>query len=137
MQPVIRIHIRVVRARIVVHRILDELEPRQAHCVVAQMVRATCIPIRDRAHPKVGQRRNPLLEDRPNRSILLRIHPPNLTRPVIQIVVSVQRLPFVRRRQRPMHAHICGDTRLCRRIVERPKVLLHIPDGPKQPLLFA
>src|SRR5688572_3418839 len=63
-QPLVRIHVRVVRARAVGHRILDELEARKAHGVEREVIGATRVVRRNGGHARILERRHPFLEDR-------------------------------------------------------------------------
>src|ERR1035437_7620620 len=63
---VVRVHVGVVRARLVIHHVLDELEARQAHAVEGLVIRAARVAIRDRRRPHVLERLQPLLENRPD-----------------------------------------------------------------------
>src|SRR5580692_77790 len=88
LQSFVRVHIRVVRTRAVIQRILNELEPRDAHRVERFMIRAACISYRDCAHAEIAQRRHPLLEDGTDGGILLQVDTANFSRAVIQIEIS-------------------------------------------------
>ena len=61
------------------------------------MIGAAGVAIADRRDAKVRERRNPLLEDGTDRVVLLRVDAAHLARAVIEVVVSVKRLPLLRR----------------------------------------
>src|SRR5215813_3642207 len=66
-----RIHIRMVRARIVFQTLLDELEPRQSDGVEGQVVGACDRTRADQFNTKVFKRLDPLREDRSHGQVAL------------------------------------------------------------------
>ena len=63
-----------MRARLIVQRILDELEARNADAIERLVIGAAGIAQRQRGHAEVLQRLDPLREDRRDRCIALQIY---------------------------------------------------------------
>src|ERR1700754_3074584 len=106
------------------------------------MVGAACIPVRDRCDAEVCQRSNPLAEDGSHCEVLLRVDAPHLAGPVVEIVVSVQSLPFLgglngrlSRRRLPEASGCCTANRE-RRALRAAEVVMNISAGAAETLLF-
>src|SRR5580693_5857183 len=83
LQAVIDIHIGMVSARLVLYRILDELEPRNADGVERKMVGAARIAHGQRGHAEIAERLHPRFEDRSDGLVLLQINTPDLSRAIV------------------------------------------------------
>src|SRR6185437_12867609 len=110
---------RVMRAGLVIERVLDELESRNPVRHETQVVGAARVPDRERVHPVIVERLHPCREQRPRHVVPLQIHPPDRTRAVVHVVVP--------RNQLLLRQH------LALRIA---KMLLRIRARSQQPLLF-
>src|SRR5882762_2781851 len=102
------------------------------------MVRAPRIVAADRRYPKVLQGSDPLREDWRDGDVLLCIHTAHAASTVVQIVVSVQRLPLFRGLQRTLRTPHKRQCRVCLWLLlfKLAKVLLHISTRSKQTLLL-
>src|SRR5258708_9612699 len=78
----------MMRPRSVIQHVLNKLKARNAHGMKGLMIRAAGISHGDRADSKVAQWRNPLLENRSDRRILLKIDAADLSSPVVHIEIS-------------------------------------------------
>src|SRR5713101_6806419 len=77
----------MVCARSVIERILNELEPRDAHSIKSLMVGATGVARTQRGYAQIFQRLNPLGKDRSYSGILLKVNAANLAAAVIDIEI--------------------------------------------------
>ena len=59
LDPLVDVHVRVVRPRVVLDRILDELKARQPDRVERQVIGAAGVADRQRRHPEVLERLHP------------------------------------------------------------------------------
>src|SRR5690242_6548247 len=67
------IHVGVVRARVVIERVLDELKPGQAHGIERKMIGAAGVANRQRSHAEIVERLHPFLEKRLDGLVALEI----------------------------------------------------------------
>src|SRR6185369_17988807 len=71
LDAVVNIHVGVMGASVVVHRVLDELEAGETHAVEGLVVGAAGVPDGDDAGGEVLEGGKPLLEDRPHHLVAL------------------------------------------------------------------
>ncbi len=74
--------------RIVLDRVLYELEPRQPHSIERLMVGSTGIPQRKRSRSHFAERREPGAEDRSDGFVSLQVDASNLAGAVIEVEVT-------------------------------------------------
>jgi hypothetical protein len=105
------IQVGMVHARAVVERILDELESRQPDRVEVEVVGAARAADRDRAGSQVGERLEPLFEDRAHAIVALQVDAANPARSVVD--VEIARELCVLRLERHVRAigEVCRDVR--------------------------
>src|SRR3989442_7565492 len=77
----------MVRARSVIERILNELEPRDADSIKSLMVGATGVAYTHRGYAQIFQRLDPLGKDRSYSGILLKINAANLAAAIIDVEI--------------------------------------------------
>ena len=94
LQPLHHVLIRVVRAALVVQRVLDELESRNAYCIEAQVVGAAGVAVGDGGYAQVLERRDPLRKDGRDGRVALGVDAANLAGAVIHIEVTGDELLF-------------------------------------------
>ena len=82
----------MVSAAVVIHRILDELEARNAHFVKGQVIGAASVLSSNGGHSEVFQGCNPLRENRPFGEILLQVNAANPARAIVYIEVTRDQL---------------------------------------------
>ena len=98
------VQIRVMRACLVVDRVLDERERRNPYRYERHVVRAARVRDRRRGGTEVGERRQDLVEDRAHRLVGLRVDPANTARAIVDVEVGGELrmlLRVVRARPRP------------------------------------
>src|SRR3989442_69270 len=79
LRVIVNIQFRMMRARSIVERVLNELEPRQPHRVEGKMIRAAGVANRNRARAQILERREPGFEDGPHHVIALEMNAPDLS----------------------------------------------------------
>ena len=84
------VHVGVVRARVVVHRILDELEAGEADGVVRKMIGAAGVTDRQSGHAEIVERNHPGIEEGRDHFIALEIDAANFAGAVVDVVVGVE-----------------------------------------------
>ena len=82
-----KIEIRVVGARLVVQRILNELEAWQPECVERHVIGAAGVQRRQCRRPEVVERLQPRFEDRTHGFVALKIHAADPARAVVQVEI--------------------------------------------------
>src|SRR5262245_58127965 len=88
LDALINIHVRVVRASIVFHRVLNELETRQPDCIKWKMIRPPCSPNGKRNGSHIPEGLEPKSEDRPDHVVVLKVNTSNLACPIVEIEVG-------------------------------------------------
>ena len=88
LQAFVGVHVRVVRARAVIERVLDKLESRNADCVERFVIGASGIAHGQRVDAKVVERLNPLREDRRDGRILLQVNAADFSCAVVHVEVA-------------------------------------------------
>ena len=91
---VLHVEVRVVDVAEVVQLVLHELEARDADAVEADVVGAARVALGDDGRADVVPRLQPVLEDRRDRQVLLRIDAADLAAAVVQIEVRGDLLAF-------------------------------------------
>ena len=88
LDAVVDVHIGVVRARVVVHRVLNELEAGQAHGVERKVVGAAGIADGNGRSAHVFEGFEPSFEDRPHHVVALQIDAANFAGAVVVVEVA-------------------------------------------------
>src|SRR4051812_36751804 len=84
----------MMRARVVIERVLDELESGQADLVEWEVIGAAGVGERDGLCAKIVERREPLFEDRRGCGVPLAIDAADLPAAIVEIEVRRQLLVF-------------------------------------------
>ena len=101
LEALVGVEVGVVRAGLVLDLVLDELEARQADPVEGLVVGAGGVVHRHGRHAEVLERRDPALEDRDDRGVLLGVDAPDLSGPVVDVEVRRELRVLGLRRDRP------------------------------------
>src|SRR6202050_3215934 len=139
-QAFVHVHVGVGAASFVIKRILNELKSGNTHFVEGHVIGAAGKASADGGDVEILERRNPLLEDRNDRIVFLRVDATDFTASVVNVVVSGNK--FVLRLQRERtggFANKLGHFKLFRRARAREtsEVSFHVTARSKKTLLFA
>src|SRR5262245_55484876 len=85
LNPLVDVLVRVVRARVVLDLVLNELKARKSNRIVRLVIRSTCVADRQRGHAHVPERLHPRLEDRRDGLVALEVDAANLPRAVVNV----------------------------------------------------
>ncbi len=88
LQPLIHIHIGMVRARAIIQAILDELKTRNADGIKRFVISSSGVAHADRGNAEVFQGIDPLLKDGRNSGVLLQVDAENFSAAIIDIEVA-------------------------------------------------
>ncbi len=88
LDPLVHVHVRVVRPRVVLDRVLNELESGQADGVERQVIGATRVTDRHGLHAQVVERFHPGLENRRDRLVPLEVHAANRAGSVVHVEIA-------------------------------------------------
>src|SRR5271155_2106959 len=139
-QAFVHVHIGVGAASFVIERFLNELKAGNTDFVEGHVVGAAGKASADGSDVEILERRDPLLEDRNDRIIFLRIDAADFAASVVNVVVSGNKFVLRLQRERACgSANKLGPFKLLRRgrARETSEVSLHVTTRSKQALLFA
>src|SRR5437867_556356 len=117
----IDVHVRVVGARVVVQRILDELKAGEAHSIEGEVISSAGVADGERVHAEIVEGDHPRGKYRGHHFIPLQIDAANLAGAIVDVVVGIE-LGVLRRR---IHHFGIGE------------MLFDVGAGAEQALLFA
>jgi hypothetical protein len=97
LQALVGVHVGVVSAALVVHRVLDELEAGEADGVEGEMIGAAGVAHGDGGDAEVSERPDPLAEDRLLGGVALQIDATDLSGAVVDDPESMKMPEFLRK----------------------------------------
>src|SRR5579859_6419498 len=140
LHTIVNIHIRVMRARLVLDRVLDELESWNAYCIEREVIRSASVAHCERVHSQIFELLHPRLENGLHCRVALHVDAANLACAIVDVEISgdLGLLRLDRHRAGFASAQTRGSLRAWS--VERrtrSEVMDHIPSGAEQTFLFA